>query len=190
MTPSAEPLLSIARQYWPTTLEDYLHPENSPERKRLQAQWRQALTHMEEWRTFLHELGNQLHGFTLGNVTTPFDACLRCGVYPEQDNRPSSPEWVIVGCASILAPVYTVYGVRYERQGLKRINHELFLGSLPPEIQTPAGIIARSIEARFGFSVLPSEIAKTPVPLFVDPRQPPDTTLFHALFTSQPERVP
>jgi hypothetical protein len=57
-------------------------------------------------------------------------------------------------------------------------------------MRAPAGIIARRIVETFGAHALPREIAETAVPLFVDPQQPPNTTLFHALFTSQPERVP
>jgi hypothetical protein len=97
---------------------------------------------------------------------------------------------VVVGCVSILAPVYTVYGVRYEYSRGKRLRDEVFFEPLPAEMRGPAGVIARGIEATFGVSVLPRELAGTPVPLFVDPREPPDTTLFHALFISQPASVP
>jgi hypothetical protein len=59
-----------------------------------------------------------------------------------------------------------------------------------PEIRAPAEVIARKIEATFGYSVLPREVAETPVPLFVQWKQPPETTLFHALFTNEPGSLP
>jgi hypothetical protein len=61
---------------------------------------------------------------------------------------------------------------------------------LRPETRAPADIIARRIEATFGANMLPREMARTPVPLYVQWKEPPETTLFHALFTSQPESLP
>jgi hypothetical protein len=54
----------------------------------------------------------------------------------------------------------------------------------------PASVVARKIEATFGCSVVPREIAETPVPLFIEFKAPPETTLFHALFTSEPSSIP
>jgi hypothetical protein len=190
MTLSAEHLLSVARHYWPAELEIYLHPETSPERKRFQERWRQELTRMDRWRQFLDSLSGELPGFTIGNITVPFDACLRCAAYPKNDHPAPQSEWVIVGCASILAPVYTVYGVRFARRGKERIDSKIFFDLSSSGLADASNIICRKIEAAFGFHALPREVADTRVPLFVDPQQPPNTTLFHALFTGQPESVP
>ncbi|MFL5356068.1 MAG: hypothetical protein ACJ8AN_25805, partial [Archangium sp.] len=111
----------------------------------------------------------------------------RCSVYLKSENQPR--HWVVVGCVSILAPVYTVFGVRNTYTGKER-SDQVFFEPLPPEMQAPADLIARRIEARFEASKLPREIADTPIPLFVDPQEPPNTTLFHALFSSSPESVP
>lgn len=190
MNPSVEQLLSIARCYWPAELHDYLQPGGTPERKRFQELWRRELTKMDRWRTFLEKLGGELPGFTIGNVTVPFDACFRCAAYPRNDDPTLRFEWVVVGCVSILAPVYAVYGVQYEREGKDRINSKIFLDSPPLEMADAWRVVSRAIEATFGLSALPRELADMRVPLFVDPQQPPNTTLFHALFTSQPESVP
>lgn len=95
-----------------------------------------------------------------------------------------------MGCVSILAPVYTVYAVQYELSGSKRSGHQLFFGVLPSEMRGIAVELSRKIEAVFGFQELAREIAETPILLLVDPQHPPRTTLFHALFTSQPASLP
>jgi hypothetical protein len=97
---------------------------------------------------------------------------------------------VVVGCVSILAPVYTVYGVRFEYGETTRVLREVTFDPRRPEIRAPAEVITERIEAVFGFSALPREFAETPVPLFVQWKQPPDTTLFHALFTNEPGSLP
>jgi len=190
MTLTVEHLLSIARRYWPSDKEKYLHPESSPEVARFYALWEEELQKMERWGSFVRALNRNLPGFTLGNVTAPVDACFRCAAYPEKDFERPGFRWVVVGCLSILAPVYTLYGVQYTYSDTKRIGHKVFFEPLPAEMQAPADIISRGLESTFGVSRLPRELAETPVPLFVDPRQPPHTTLFHALFISQPESVP
>ncbi|QRK14260.1 hypothetical protein JQX13_13480 [Archangium violaceum] len=190
MTLSAEQLLSIARNYWPSDMESYLRPERSLEVARFQALWRQELGKMGQWGAFVRELNGELPGFTVGNVTAPVDACFRCAAYPETPSESSPFRWVVVGCVSILAPVHSVYGVQYEYSGGKRIRNEVFFEPLPVEMRVPADVLARRIEVTFGARVLPREIAETPVSLFVEPQKPPNTTLFHALFTSQPASVP
>jgi hypothetical protein len=57
-------------------------------------------------------------------------------------------------------------------------------------MRAPADIVSRRLETTFGVSTLPREIAETPIPLYVEPKEPPNTTLFHALFTSEPESLP
>jgi hypothetical protein len=106
--------------------------------------------------------------------------------------RPLPPfDWAIVGCVSILAPLYIVYGVEYGRVGnRKRLNPRLRFEPFPPEMRHPAEVIARKIEESFGVGKLSRESAETPVPLFVQWVEPPETTLFHALFTNEPSNVP
>ncbi|WP_224367818.1 hypothetical protein [Hyalangium versicolor] len=190
MAMTAEQLLSIARNYWPADKDEYLRPEKSPAVARFQALWRQELGKMDGWTAFVRSLDAALSGFTVTNVTVPVDACLRCAAYPEAALESASSRWVVVGCVSILAPVYTVYGVRYEFSGKRRVGDHVFFEPLPAEMQAPAAIMGRNIETRWGIHLLPREVSETPIHLFVDPQQPPHTTLFHALFTSQPASVP
>lgn len=187
---SAKHLQSIARNYWPSDGDWWMHPENSPELKRFQDLWEKEMEKMDQWRAFILDVESHLPDFTLGNITTPRDACFRCGAYPNFIRKPYSLRWVVVSCMSILAPVYTIYGAQFEYSGSKRIRDTVFLETLPPEMQVPAEVMARKLEETFGVSRLPREIAATPVPLFVEPVKPPHTTLFHALFLGPPESVP
>lgn len=193
MTFSAEELLSIARRYWRADDDYYSRGAKSPEARRFEALWKQTLPRMDEWRAMLEELRRDLPGLAIGQTTTTIDACFRCSVYPPNEQPRPPRRWVVVGCMSILAPVYTVYGLRYEYRPdalLKVTNEELFFDELPPEMRGPGSALAQRIEARFRASRLPPEIAATPIPLFVETQAPPRTTLFHALFSSEPRSVP
>jgi hypothetical protein len=190
MTLSAEQLVAIARDHWPSSKEPYLRQERSPEQARLQEKWERALARMDRWWKLLEELEGELPGFTMGDGTATPGACLRCVAYPVRSEPPPRFRWVVVGCVSILAPVYMVYGVQLEYSGTKRIGETAGFEPLPPELRAPADIIARKLEATLGVRPLPRELAELRVPLFVEWKEPPATTLFHALFSSRPERVP
>ena len=189
MAPTAEQLVSIVSQYWPSDMEAYLHPDSHPEFARLGERWQQELAQMERWEAFIRGLESELPAFSFGNITATPDACLRCGVYNIHD-KPTSNYWVVIGCMSILAPVYTVYAARIEVIEGKHAGEKLFFGPFPPEMQPVADAISRRLEATFDVSARPRAVAEMPVPLCVEPLQPPDTTLFHALFTSVPESIP
>lgn len=144
---------------------------------------------MGQWWALLDELKKELPGFTIGNATATPDACFRCAAYsPITDS--SERRFIVVGCLSILAPVYTVYGVEYTRIGKKRHNPRAFLEPLPAEMRHSAEIISQKLESTFRVSAFPRSIAEVRIPLYVEPMEPPNTTLFHALFTSEPESLP
>ncbi|MFY0528622.1 hypothetical protein ACN28I_37485 [Archangium gephyra] len=185
MPHSAEELLSIVRNYFRPDKDFNYRPENSPEEDRFSEQWEQEIKKMDQWRAFLRELRGALPDFDIGNATATCTPSFRCAAYPK--TQPAGA--AVVGCLSILAPVYTVYGVQYTYRGRER-SHQVFLHSLPPEMQGPASLIARGIEAAFGAEPLPRELAEIRIPLIVEPQEPPDTTLFHALFISEPHKVP
>jgi hypothetical protein len=186
---SVEQLLAVVQQYWRDDKVYHFRSENSSENERRGALWEKELKKLEQWWAFLDELKRELPGFTLGDATATCDVCFRCAAYSPTNLQKPPLRWAVVGCVSILAPVYTVYGAQSEHGPTGRIDRALF-EPLPPEMRGPADVIARRIEATFGVSALPRELAETPVPLIVDPKEPPDTTLFHALFTSQPESIP
>jgi hypothetical protein len=187
---SAEQLQAIAREYWPSTYEYYLKCERSPEADRLHERWEEELKKIDQWWAFLDDLERDLPEYRIGDATATPDASFRCIAYPDQPRLLRGFRWDVVGCVSILAPVYTVYGVQFEYRGKKRTCAQVSFEPLPPEIRGPADIIARKLEAAFGVGALPRDIAETPVPLFTQWKQPPDTTLFHVLFTSVPESLP
>lgn len=190
MTLSVDELLSIARTYWPSDSAGGMHPQSAPELQRLQALWGQEARKLSQWRSFTRGLVSDLPGFIMGNLTTLRDACFRCGAYP--DPQPASHSWAVVGCMSILAPVYSLYGFQMELSGKKLVTisrQTVLFEPLPPEMQHPAEVLARRIEETYGVTRLPRELAETPVPLFVEPVEPPHTTLFHALFLGHLDSV-
>ncbi|WP_257447191.1 hypothetical protein [Archangium lipolyticum] len=187
MAPSSEQLLSVARNYWPSSNEHYLEGEASPEIERLRERWEQELKKIDRWWSFLKELESELPEFTIGDATATVNASFRCIAYSGKD---VPKRFAVVGCVSILAPVCTVYGLEFEDFEGTRTVHRIWFDPLPAEMQSPARVISRKLETTFGVSALPREIADIPVPLFVEWKEPPDTTLFHALFSSKPERVP
>ena len=184
---SADQLLSIVRHYWPSSNEHYLKGDASPEIERLHALWQQELKKLDKWWEFLSELERELPGFTIGDATATLNASFRCVAY---SGRTAPHRFAVVGCLSILAPVFTVYGLEFEDAEATRRVSRMRFEPLPAEMQEPARVMARKMEAAFGAHALPREVAETPVPLFVEWRAPPETTLFHALFASKPERVP
>lgn len=178
MSLSLEELLAVARAYWPSNLEAYLHPETCPEYQRLQELWRQELAHLDRWNAFLDALKKDLPGFIVGDATTTVDASWRCSFYPREGN--ASPSGTVVCCVSILAPVYTLYAI-----------HQGALFCPPPFMpQALSDVLTQSIESTWKVVPLSRDVTQTPVSLWVDPQQPPCTTLFHALFTSQPRSLP
>jgi hypothetical protein len=183
---STEEFLAIARKYWRA---DKAY-DGSPEHRRLTGLWERELEKLGQWWALLDELKRELPGFTLGNATATPDACFRCAAYSPVDNPSSARRFIVVGCVSILAPVYTVYGVQYVLMDKKRHNRRVFFDPLPADMQHPADAISRRIEANFRVDVLPHDMAGIHIPLYVEPVEPPNTTLFHALFTSEPASLP
>ncbi|MBN9688471.1 hypothetical protein JYJ93_39095 [Corallococcus sp. NCSPR001] len=188
MTPSTEQLLAIARHYWPASVSDA--DETGPELSRLFKRFDEALQGLGQWHGFLDHLRTLLPGFSIGDGTGPTRCSFRCIVYPAKgDPMPPIP-WAVVGCMSILAPVFTVYGITFEYEGRKRRAALLHLAPLPGTMEEAARIVARELESRFHVSALPREVAATPVPVVVEWTQPPRTTLFDALFDSDPTNIP
>jgi hypothetical protein len=190
MSLSAKALLSLVRNYYRPDKDFDLRPENSPEAERFLTLWVQERKKMDQWEAFVDELRAALPALEVSNITSTCDASFRCAVYPSE-KKPTHPgRWVVVGCVSILAPVYAIYGLHLSYSGKQRIDERVFLHSLPPEMQAPAQVVASKLEAMFGVAPLPRELADTPVPLIVEPKEPPHTTLFDALFISRPASVP
>jgi hypothetical protein len=187
MTLSREQLLAVAKNYWRADKAYDASPENPPEHIRLGELWEQELAGIERWWAFLEELEEALPGFTLGDGTATVNACFRCVAYA---GKTHPYPFAVVGCRSILAPVYAVYGVQYEGVGEGPRKASAVFEPLPREMRHPADIIARRLESTFGVVALPRDISETPIPLIVQWKEPPATTLFHALFASQPERIP
>jgi hypothetical protein len=183
-------LLALVRNYYRADRDFDLGLENSPEGERFLTRWEQEIEKMDQWDAFVDEVQAALPHFIVSNITSTCDASFRCAVYLRARNQPPPSAWVVVGCVSILAPVYAVYGVHYRIQDRRRTTDQVFLESLPPEMQAPAEVIARKLEATFGVTALPHELAQAPVPLIVEFKEPPYTTLFDALFISQPDSVP
>lgn len=194
MAMTVEELLARARHYWPADFEWYSRGEEAPETARRFALWaREWQERGNPWRAMLEELGKDLPGVSIREVTAPSDICFRCAVRLPEQQKPAPLVQVLVGCLSMIAPVYTVYGLQYEyrpRGPPRRMNERLFLKDLPPEMREPADAIARRMEVTFGVGRLPPDVAATAVPLYVGITAPPHAMLFHALFSDQPDSVP
>jgi hypothetical protein len=187
MAISRERLMDIARNYWRSDkLYDYASPK-SPEHVRLWETWERELARIERWWALLDSLEADLPDFTIGDATATLDACFRCVAY---SGKSHPYRFAVVGCASILAPVSANYGVQLESVSLEQGVPRVVFEPLPYEMRAPADVIARRLEATFGAVALPREVAETPLPLIVHGKEPPNTTLFDALFTSQPESIP
>jgi hypothetical protein len=183
-------LIALVRNYYRADRDFDLGLENSPEAERFLTLWVQERKKMDQWDAFVDDVGAAFPRLMVSNITSTCDASFRCAVYSRGVNDPPPSRWVVVGCVSILAPVYAVYGVRFRLQDKRRTTDQVFLESLPPEMQAPAEVMARKLEATFGVTALPHELARAPVPLIVEFKEPPYTTLFDALFISQPDSVP
>lgn len=192
MDVSSERLLAIAQKYWRADRQYDDALVNAPEYDRLGDLWEQQWRDdPERWFSFLDALARALPDFTIGDATPgSTSGAFRCVAYAESPRKPPPFRFALVGCVSILAPLYTVYGVEYDFVGRERHNPRLSFEPFPPEMREPAEVIARKIEATFGVHALPREVADTPIPLIVHHKEPPETTLFHAFFNSQPDNIP
>jgi hypothetical protein len=108
---SADQLLTLARNYWRADKLYHSRTDNSPEHERLGELWEKELKKLDRWWAFLDALKQELPDFTVGNATATPDACFRCAVYSPMSPSSETLRFIVVGCVSILAPIYTVYGV-------------------------------------------------------------------------------
>ena len=190
MSPSKEDLIKVVWNYYNSSDSFLFTLEPSPEESRRQALWSVRIENMDSWKAFRARLRSELPGFITGETGSTADGGLRCIVYPPKESMAPTSNWVVVGCVSILAPVYFVYGVECDHIDGRLQNPRVSFELPPPSMAFPAQVIARTIETMFGYSAVPREIAETPVPLFAGLLEPPKTTLFHTLFTSAPHSIP
>jgi hypothetical protein len=190
MNLSKEDLLEIARKHYDSTNKFHFATEASPETQRLHALWAQWIADMSSWYHLRDKLSSELPNHNTGETYPTNDGGPRCMVYPPKESSPPTSDWVVVGCLSLLAPVYFVYGVKYNYIDGRLQNPKASFEPPPPGMEFPARVVARTIETTFGYSALSREIAETPVPLFAGWLAPPQTTLFHVLFTNDPSNIP
>lgn len=191
MLPTREELLAIARLYFrPDDPYTGKPPFHTPENLRFDELWEHQLAqNRDRWRAMVKAIGREFPTFSLWDITATCDSSFKVGAYPAR-GRPLPPiPWVVVGALSILAPIYTVYAIAYEPVAGARPKERVLYGPLPPEMRQPADVIARHIEQDFEATALPPEVAATPIPLRVELLEPPQTTLFHAFFSSCPQAV-
>lgn len=166
--PSPAQLLEIAYLYYPHRVEYDRTSEPSPELRRL----REAATHAWEqttsWDQLLARLRLALPGFWISDEMIPrLGGAYGCRVYPPEYSHYGLPESLTaVGMVSYLAPVYLVYS------SFQQCDPQDVQRDLPPvlsyhpegEIALYARTLAETIEAVFGYSPLPLDIAFMPVP--------------------------
>jgi hypothetical protein len=188
--PSTEDLVRIVRNYYNSSSDFLFMSEPSPEENRRQVLWMQWMENMEPWTAFRARLRAELPNYKTGEACSSADGGPRCVVYPPRKSWFPQANWEVVGCVSLLAPVYFVYGVEYDYIDGRTQNYKASFGPPPSNMVLPTQVVARVIEEIFGFSALSREQAETPVPLYAGLLEPPETTLFHTLFTSAPGSVP
>ncbi|WP_434388157.1 hypothetical protein [Melittangium boletus] len=189
--PSKEDLLALVQNFYASSGETLYTPVVGPETQQLHAVWAKRLEDMTPWNDFLDGVERALPGFIVGDTLSTSDGGLRCMLYPPKPVRSPEAHWIVVGCVSLLAPVYTVYCVERTHMGDgSRQDRAAAITHAPISMQSPAQVLAKKIEARFGATPISPEDAQAAVPLFVGARHPSEATLFHALFTSEPEIIP
>lgn len=192
---TVQELIARASHYWPADFEWHARGERPPEIDRLFGLYKQEWPRRgAQWLALVADLRQELPGYSIYNSTVPSDPSFRCTLRPPKEQRQPRLEQMVVGCLSLIAPVYAVYGLEYEyeyKRGkrLQSSNNRLFLDELPQELREPADIVARRMEAHFRVERLTPDVAATPVPLYVDLTFPPHATLFHALLSSHPDSV-
>lgn len=186
-----EALIAVASQYWFSDRKWNFADELSPETTRLHQRWREALEKdRARWDVFLRDLKDALPGFTTGSYMAACDGSWRCLVYDDAGLPKPRFRYVLVGSMSILAPVYVVYAVEYGFDGEERGEGRLYFEPFGPSMAEPARVIGEKLENHFGVEKLPQSVWETPVPFICNWQEPPDTTLFHALFSSEPKNLP
>lgn len=188
--PTKEELIRIAQDHYNSSNAFLSTTEPTAEENRRQALWSKWIENMKPWRSFRTLLKIELPNYTIGETYSSADGGPRCIVYPPEDSRTPHSNWLVVGCVSLLAPVYFIYGADCDYADGSLRNMRVSFEAPPVNMSLPAQIVARTIEASFGFSAVPREVAETPVHLFAGLLEPPKTTLFHTLFTSAPNSIP
>lgn len=183
-------LMNVVQQYYDASGELHVASRPSLATERLTALWEQWIEERSAWTELRRQLKSELPGHDIGETYSTHDGGPRCLIYPPKESRTPTGNWIVVGCISLLAPVYFVYGVECDFLEGRLRNDKASFEHPPVEMAFAAQVVARKIEATFGFSELARDIAATPVALFAGNMEPPDTTLFHVLFTNAPSRIP
>ncbi len=189
-TPSTEDLIKIVQKYYDSSNAFHFTLEPSPEESRREELWSKWIEHREPWSALRASLRSELPNYETGETYSSADGGPRCIIYPPKHLRTPSSNWLVVGCVSLLAPVYFVYGVERDYTEGRPRNIKASFEPPPPNMSLPAQVMARTLETSFGLSAVPREVAETPVHLFAGNLEPPRTTLFHTLFTNAPESIP
>ncbi|MFE8603334.1 hypothetical protein [Archangium violaceum] len=189
-------LMEVCRQYYPAgrTLDDHEHAA-SPEWHRFHARWHEAMADRSRWLTLRGALEEAFPGISVGDATAyTHDGGYRCCVYSiEPQDKADGVSWEVVGCVSLLAPLYFVYGTQHRYRAGRRESPAvaLFLESLPEALTSSASKVTRAIESVFGYQPLPVQWVSVPIPgLCLDHFEPGRATLFRALFTLEPALLP
>jgi|SRR6218665_17270 len=190
MLPSKETLTEVVQHYYNSSSDFLFTLEPSLEESRRQALWTRWIENMEPWKAFRARLRSELPDYGTGETYSSADGGPRCMIYPPKNSLTASSNWIVVGCVSLLAPVYFVYGVECDYAEGRLLNDRASFGQPPPSMAFPAQVVAGTIEAVFGYGMVTREVAETPVALFAGLLEPPKTTLFHTLFTSAPHSIP
>ena len=137
MPPSKEELIAIVRQYHESSNAFLFTTELSPETKRRQALWTHWVANMAPWRAFKAALRSALPHYNFGEMFPSDDGGPSCTIRPPKESMSPTSNWAVVGCISLLAPVYFVYGVTYDYIDGRVGNQKASFEPPPPSMVLP-----------------------------------------------------
>ncbi|WNG20741.1 hypothetical protein [Cystobacter fuscus] len=189
-------LIELCRQYYPTgrTLDDHLH-ETSSQWQRFHAKWHEALADQHQWLEFRRRVAAAFPTSLVGDATAyTHDGGYRCCIYAvEPRDKADGVSQEVVGCVSLLAPVYFIYCTQHRYRGGRRESpaDTVFLEEMPVKLGPTVSRLADLIESALGCQSLPPHVARTLIPdLCLDHIEPGHASLFKALFTLEPNVLP
>jgi len=198
-TQSREELMLIARSFYPPGIfYDAPGYNASLQRRRFWECWRSALENPAGWDECRARIRSRVQpAAAVSNMTMPgHGGGLRMGLYFPADQaqlryEDAFTETLVLGCVSVLAPLYIIHGVRVEhRRGHSVSPHTALYGILPDPYCDHARIMSEEIERVFGYAPVSAEDAQSIVQdVSIEPNDIGGSTLMQALFCSDPTNV-
>jgi hypothetical protein len=178
-------LIQIAWKFYPRGPQFYEQsPRGTPEWDAFVELWQEKMKEHNQWIAFRNRLKADLPGWRVSDWIAPtWTACFRCLISPDQPRPRDGVEFIVVGCASVLAPYYFAYRSerRYTNGESSSPTHSFDLSG---EASVAAKKFAQHMEHTYRFSPFPKEWEELIVPdIAMDYLPVGQVTLRDAVFT-------